>query len=564
MAAETSASPADDLLKLAEARFPDLTEAERRLLHAVQVAMPARGGENLKDDDPNNDPSKAEKWGPERSIRTYLLRWLCVDRDAKARVDPQGIWVHAARIEGPLDLAFVTVPFPLIFQRCRLTADADLTEVDIRALYLNGSWVRRINADGAKVKGSVMLREGFHAEGEVRLVGAQIGGNLECDGSTFRNAAREKSNIGGTALQAAGISVAGNVFLRDGFRAEGAVWLIGAQIGGSLQCNGGTFRNPLIETNADSGTALQAARISVTGSVFLRDGFSAEGVVGLLGSQIGGDLNCRRGTFSELNIHSATIKGNFYWSDEPRPKLAKLDLRNASVASIMDDELSWPDPGNLFLDGFVYGRISAGPTGAGERLKWIELQPEFKPQPYRQLAKVLRESGDDDGARYVLYRMEDRRQQEDRSYFLRWFLRVTVGHGYYPLRSLWGLGLISVLGWIIYRRAHLAGAMAPTDKDAYQWSRTNHSPPPHYEGFVPLAYSVENSLPLVQLGQAQRWQPDPNPQSVVLPAGKWIRRVLRLTTSPRFLRGFLWVQIILGWILATLFAAGVSGILRRD
>ena len=35
-------------------------------------------------------------------------------------------------------------------------------------------------------------------------------------------------------------------------------------------------------------------------------------------------------------------------------------------------------------------------------------------------------------------------------------------------------------------------------------------------------------------------------------------------TSPRFLRWFLWIQILLGWLLATLFLAGVTGIVRTQ
>jgi hypothetical protein len=40
-------------------------------------------------------------------------------------------------------------------------------------------------------------------------------------------------------------------------------------------------------------------------------------------------------------------------------------------------------------------------------------------------------------------------------------------------------------------------------------------------------------------------------------------RLSRLGTSARFLRWFLWIQILLGWLLATLFLAGVTGIIRR-
>ena len=38
----------------------------------------------------------------------------------------------------------------------------------------------------------------------------------------------------------------------------------------------------------------------------------------------------------------------------------------------------------------------------------------------------------------------------------------------------------------------------------------------------------------------------------------------RWGTSPRFLRWFLWLQILLGWLLATLLLAGLTGIIRKE
>ena len=42
--------------------------------------------------------------------------------------------------------------------------------------------------DGAKVTGSVLLSEGFEAEGVVRFAGAEIGGDLACTGGRFKTA----------------------------------------------------------------------------------------------------------------------------------------------------------------------------------------------------------------------------------------------------------------------------------------------------------------------------------------------------------------------------------------
>jgi hypothetical protein len=71
--------------------------------------------------------------------------------------------------------------------------------------------------------------------------------------------------------------------------------------------------------------------------------------------------------------------------------------------------------------------------------------------------------------------------------------------------------------------------------------------PPHYPRFQPLMFSLETTFPLVKLGQADKWQPDP--------------------AAPGFMRILRWcirVQILLGWLFATLFLAAVSGIVQHS
>jgi hypothetical protein len=492
----------------------------------------------------------------------------------------------------------------------------------------------------ARVKGSVFLRSRFRAEGEVQLQNAEIGGFVDCSSATFVNPPRREISGSGTALVADGVIVSGNLLLNNGFHSEGAVSLQNAQIGGNLFCSGGAFLNPPIKDLSGSGMALSANSVIVKGNLLLNNGFHSEGAVSLQNAQIGGNLFCSGGTFlnpstkdvsssgTALQASTIMVKGNAQLADGFRAegrvdltvtriggdlvlrkgvfKAATLDLRDASAKSILDDDQVWPEGGKLYLDGFVYGRISEGPTDAETRLKWLHLQPErpFARQPYLQLAKVLREAGDDAGARRVLVAMEDRQWEvkEDHQWtdpFLRWPLRATVGYGYHPLWAFWEVVGLSALGWIIYRRGYLAGNVVPTDRDAYQSFKADGQPPAHYNAFAPLIYSLENSLPLVKLGQADHWQPDPKLQISVLRQRhlatslgrqipwprwlKWLRRSLVLCglegdlnpekspsylshvgTSPRALRWFLWIQILLGWLLATLFLAGVTGIVRTD
>jgi hypothetical protein len=170
------------------------------------------------------------------------------------------------------------------------------------------------------------------------------------------------------------------------------------------------------------------------------------------------------------------------------------------------------------------------------------------------LAKVLRESGDESGARKVLFKMECRRRQvEDRSWYSRlwgWLLKRTIGYGFYSWRALGWLVLLTALGWGLFRHGYFSGAMAPADKEAYYFFRDHGRAPDHYQRFTASMYSLENSLPFVNLGQKDRWAPDPSPQG-----SRWV---------PGFLRWFRWVQVLLGWLLATLFVAGVTGVVRKE
>jgi hypothetical protein len=88
---------------------------------------------------------------------------------------------------------------------------------------------------------------------------------------------------------------------------------------------------------------------------------------------------------------------------------------------------------------------------------------QFSRQPYTQFAQVLRNDGNDAGARRVLYEMENLRgQNEDHGWFayLRDLtFRLTVGYGFYPRRALEGLLLLVVVGFFLYGGVTLREAL---------------------------------------------------------------------------------------------------------
>lgn len=425
-----------------------------------------------------------------------------------------------------------------------------------------------LDASLTNIASGAFLGQKFCADGEVRLQSATIGTVLDCDGGTFDNPPLENVVASGYALTADGMRVSGRVAMGPGFRANGEVFIIGARIEGDLDCGGGEFNNPVIASRPTSGRALSAQRTTVDGNVFIRGGFSSKGEVSFSGAYIRGNLEATSAKFDgELSLESSTVKGALMLSTLVQPEKLKVALTNALVGAFADDAAGWPPAGNVLLDGFVYERFSGpAPKDCKSRLNWLALQVPFLPQPYRQVAKVFREEGETAGAVEILYEMERQVRARDK----RWWhthlvtptLRRTVGYGYYPSRAFWWLAGIILLGFGLYGIGYRFGSITPTDKDAYAAFKCSHQLPAHYERFHAFIYSVENSLPFVKLGQVDHWQADPDPQDC-----DW-----RLRTSPfaawislaGILRWYGWLQILSGWILGTLFIAGVTGIIRKD
>ena len=90
----------EELKKLAEERFAPLSEAESKMLRAAIAGDFAWCGPSQKNDDPHNDPSSPEEWGPERELRAEVLRWLCVDKAAEVNVDWRGVAAYGAKVSG--------------------------------------------------------------------------------------------------------------------------------------------------------------------------------------------------------------------------------------------------------------------------------------------------------------------------------------------------------------------------------------------------------------------------------------------------------------------------------
>jgi len=495
-------APVERLTALAHARFGTFSAAETALVRGATGRALVWVGPDANPESPANDASRGADWGPERIVRPELLRWIVTDPDASALVDPSGIGFAGARLDGVLDLSYTKVSKPITIVRSFVPGGVDLRSAHTQDFVLRTSTAGPVTADLAEVAGDLAVLAGTY--GPVSLFRAKVAGSLDCSGSTVASG-------GGTAVNAVEASIGGDAVFHDGFTADGMVDVRLAHIGQSL-----SFHDVRFTGDDDTG----------------------------------------------LNAERTVVGGALYWVQIAHGPRMQLDLENARAEALWDEQASWPAPGKLTLDGFVYQQFSGGPMDAPSRLAWLDLQPHAdRPQPFRQLATVLRESGRDVGATKVLIAKEQARRQNPLAgtgeRVWNRVLELTIGYGYRPLRALWWIGGFVLLGSILFAWGYRARLVTPIDGAAYNVFIDSGAAPPHYPPFHPLMYALENFLPVVELHQGEYWRPNP------------LHRVrlgsLDLGVVPgKLLLWYLWLHILAGWTLTPLLFAGLSGLVRPD
>ena len=473
--------------------FEPLNDAEKKLL------ADCAAGEYCT----LNNGKRPKTAGDEYTIRAALIRFLVLGGDAAHPVHEKGVQLEGAWIIGALDLEGVKTEANLFLADCHFVSPLTAIGARLAGLYLNGSTVPGIIADGMVVKGAVFLSDGFTAHGEVKLFGAQIGGVLDCSDATFQNCDKD-GNAVGDALSAEGMVVTGGVILREG---------------------------------------------KFTGAI---------------------------------------------------------DLATAHIGTLVDDANCWPAKGNIF-DGLRYDRI-IGPTDAATRIDWLnrqhlnELGAEFKPQPWEQLIKVLREMGHPAEAAEVAIAKQVALRKAGKiglrhpsSRYSGWRLRldkawvggsnimarawhrvygVLAGFGHRPADILVWMVAVFMASAVVFHEAAILGQMGPAnaimltheaganvdidrcgvrgDVDFAHFWRQCPQMPPEYTTFNPWLYSLDLILPLVNLQQDSDWAPVVmNSHGETLWLGWWARNLM-------------WFEILFGWFTSLMFVAITGRLVEKD
>lgn len=459
--------------------FEPLFKLERALLTACRKGVVAQG--QIECPEEASDDNK---------VRAEFIRFLLLGADDDIEIHENGVRLSKAYVTGILDLRYATVDYIFSLGASRLERITVFSNVQFKqAVSLAGSRLKGLKARGmsvrgdfkatkiqsshpvdlngisvrggvdfsgavlqsssthsltaidAKIQGGLFFADGFTAEGLVRVVGAEVGGQFNCRGGAFLNdeksldagnikvgrgvfliggfkscaevsfiAATVKAQFcvqnatlsckKGVTLTADRIRVNGNLYMDKGFVSEGCVSLNGGEILGQLNCAGARFvgKQPF---------SLAGNNLHVTGAANLGGGFSCEGIVSFHAAKFESDLSFSGAeSIAELRANRACIKGALIIS-KVKKTVHKVSLAGAYATALNDDANSWGK--QLVLNGFVYDFLDVHNTmSVSERVKWLEKQwvksprpntenlsvpTAFVPQPWLQLKNVLESMG---------------------------------------------------------------------------------------------------------------------------------------------------------------------------
>jgi sRNA-binding regulator protein Hfq len=287
----------------------DLSRRERQLVDA------ARRGDMLTCSELTPDQLRDTE-EPDHLVRGQILRDLLLGRHGE--LDPLGVRIARARVTGEVDLNYVDATTGLNLTYCTLDQPVKLRGSHFPWLYMLGTHLPTMEADGVRIDGDLVLGSGFEAfndtlDGIIRLRGGHIAGSFSMNGA-------ELTNTSGPAISADRLRVDGSIFLRNGFTAtgngtQGTIRLASAQIASDLEMDSAELTNT-------SGPALNANQLRVGGSIFLRNGFTATGngktgTIFLIGADVAGSLEMDSAKLTNtsgpaLNANQLRVGGSIF------------------------------------------------------------------------------------------------------------------------------------------------------------------------------------------------------------------------------------------------------------
>ena len=466
--------------------------------------------------------------------------------------------------------------------------ESELSDVGSGAIYLKHARI------GGKLDLSSTATSRFTATGTIQLDGAEVGGDVSLAGAKL-------DGCGAPAFCARSAVIGSNVELKASagqrFEANGEVILAASEITGDLNCEGAKLSNP-------GGRALHCEDLDVE-SVFLSGdqdlelSFEAHGRLNFLTAVINGSIfmtNARlapgpdyQGLLKKggpicINLQQARISNALAFREiaaisdssalpsldnDAKPAEGWFLLTGTRMTTILDDvETGWPAFGYLDLDGAKYSIIRHIGSGdlAHRSIRWLQRQfvdgvPDrrsFRPQPYEQLTRVLREGGRAVEANAIAVEKIRMRlaARVDRPWARAFpnLLMLVSNYGYSTYRAMASFLVFVLLGTLMYSTA-LFGFQQP-------FVPVEHDPAPvtYQFAFGLLASSVDDGCPGLDV---MHYALD-----AALPVID-LAQDLRCRFTPEGTFRWLWLMlhslyVLGGAALSAIVVLTLSGVMRQD
>lgn len=226
-------------------------------------------------------------------LRAEVLRAVALQSPAPVC----GLRVFGAHIEGDLDLSCTSLP-AVILENCDIPGCIDLSNARLGALSLQDSRFFHLFARGAAIDGPFDFSAAapFEQQAWIDASKASIRGGVTARGAKLRTPPkRPKSEIPARshiyALRLSETEIRGNLWLADGFVAEGGICLDEAHVHGTCSIVEHSSLTPAEDDLRHPGDALHAYSLRVGGMMALNFSFRAQGRIFILNSKFSSRFN---------------------------------------------------------------------------------------------------------------------------------------------------------------------------------------------------------------------------------------------------------------------------------
>jgi hypothetical protein len=477
----------------------------------------------------------SEAGGDPQLLTSRFLETILLHEPYRGAIPRQGVQVRAAHFKDGIDLSHGTMNHDLRLTASSFERALDLTECHVLGAlsFEDSRFTGPLWLQGARVEHDlVMSRAQFSGDtgDEVRLVAASVGGSVMLGDVVVS---------GQRGLIMDSLVVGGHLFMNGNGGHEARywnVWLQNAKVAGIVNLSDADIEGDLTMRGFEVGSSLSMLNSSFADATMRN--LKAKGDVEIEGPKQLHRADHRHSLdLSGAAIGGELILGSRHYGPLKWPSDARLNLRNASVFALQDGIECTPSgeacsgswPAALELDGFRYEQLG-GHDAEGEAdmaarpsswwVDWLAREQHVSPQPYEQLASVLRRLGYKDRANDILYEGKNRERSKARGSERLWLLLqwALIGDGHRMSRSLWWVAAFLFLGVAVLR---FSGE-----------GRRNDMP----FGF---AYSLDMLLPIIKLRDAHY--------------------KIDLRGWPRY---YFYFHKTMGYVLASFLIAGLSGLTK--